>query len=226
VWIGRPEDAVALADASQASELRDGAVRLREEGKTVSALLVDGYVGWLGFQDALREGARECVAQLKAQGIQCVEMFTGDHEAVVRRLAAELNLDDYRSQMKPEEKRDALARLRDRHGPVMMIGDGVNDAPALLGADVGIAMGARGTDLAIEAADVVLLHDRIESIVWLHRHARCTLGIVRQNVIFALAVIAVLTVFCFLGAVPLPLAVVGHEGSTILVALNALRLLR
>jgi Cd2+/Zn2+-exporting ATPase len=153
-------------------------------------------------------------------------MLTGDHDLVARRVSERLNLDGYLADLSPEDKLSAVRQIREAHGPVVLVGDGINDAPALAHADAGIAMGARGADVALEAADIVLMNDRLDAVAWLHRHALRTARIVRQNLTFAIGVIAVLSVFAALGNVPLPLAVIGHEGSTVLVCLNALRLLR
>ena len=153
-------------------------------------------------------------------------MLTGDHEIVAGKVAERLHLDGFLAALKPEDKLTAVEKLRAKYGTVVLVGDGINDAPALAHADVGIAMGARGAEVAMEAADIVLMKDRIEDIAWLHGHARRTASIVRQNLTLAIGVITVLSVFAALGDIPLPLAVVGHEGSTVVVALNALRLLR
>jgi Cd2+/Zn2+-exporting ATPase len=225
VWIGRPE---ALADRVAGHDLPAAAARaerFRHEGKTASAMVIDKSVAFLAFSDTLREHAVECVERLRGQGVKWVAMLTGDHELVAARVAKELMLDGYLAQLAPEDKLTAVQRLRETHGGVVLVGDGINDAPALVHADVGIAMGARGTDVAMDAADIVLMKDRIDDVAWLHAHARRTAGIVRQNLSLAIAVIAVLSVVAALGSVPLPFAVVGHEGSTVLVALNALRLL-
>ncbi len=225
VWVGRPERAHESAPGVQ-EDLRAHAERLRGEGKTVSAMTVDGSAVVFAFEDAPRERARDCVRQLRAQGITRIEMLTGDHNIVARGMAERIELDGYKAELLPQEKLEAVEQLRARFGSVVVVGDGINDAPALASADVGIAMGGGGADVAMEAADIILMNDRIENVAWLHRHARRTARIVAQNLCFAIGVITVLSVFAAMGSIPLPLAVIGHEGSTVLVALNALRLLR
>ena len=153
-------------------------------------------------------------------------MLTGDHEIIARRVANLLELDDFRAELAPQDKLSAANELRSEHGTLILVGDGINDAPALAHADVGIAMGSMGVDVAMEAADIVLMKDRIDTVAWLHAHARRTAAIVKQNLTLAIGVISVLSVFAAMGEIPLPLAVIGHEGSTVIVALNALRLLR
>jgi Cd2+/Zn2+-exporting ATPase len=180
----------------------------------------------LAFQDTIRAGAADCTERLRQQGIKRIEMLTGDHEIIARQVASSLGLDGFLAELAPEDKLTAMRKLRSQYGTLVLVGDGINDAPALAHADAGIAMGSMGADVALEAADIVLMKDRIERVAWLHQHARRTASIVRQNLTLAIAVIGVLSVFAVLGSIPLPLAVVGHEGSTVLVALNALRLLR
>jgi Cd2+/Zn2+-exporting ATPase len=226
VWIGRPEMLAKYAERGISDNVRERAEQLRREGKTVSALAVDGTVGLLAFQDTVRDGATGCIAQLKRQGIGRIDMLTGDHDIIAQRVASTLGLSGYRAELAPEDKVTAIAELGSECGTLLAVGDGINDAPLLARADVGIAMGAMGADVALEAADIVLMKDHIESVAWVHRHARRTAHIVRQNLILAIGVICTLSVFAVTGSIPLPLAVVGHEGSTVLVALNALRLLR
>ncbi len=225
VWIGRPES-VGQHSPNAGQDAAGRAERFRREGKTASAMVIDGAVTFLAFEDTVRNHAAQCVERLRRQGIRRIEMLTGDHATVAEKVASRLQFDGYRASLAPEDKLKAVDELRVAHGSVVLVGDGINDAPALTHADVGIAMGARGVDVAMEAADIVLMKDRIEDVAWLHRHARRTAGIVRQNLTLAIAVIAALSVFAAMGNIPLPLAVVGHEGSTVVVALNALRLLR
>jgi Cd2+/Zn2+-exporting ATPase len=162
---------------------------------------------------------------LKANGIERVVMLTGDNARVARAIAKQVGVDEFRAELLPEDKVRVIKELKEEIGPVAMVGDGVNDAPALATATVGIAMGAAGTDVAMETADVVLMSDNLQNIVFalaLSRHAR---RVIYQNLTFALAVIIVLVV-CALGfSLLLPIGVVGHEGSTVLVCLNGLRLL-
>ncbi len=225
VWIGRPES-VGQHSPIASQDTAERADSIRRQGKTASALVIDGKVSFLAFEDTIREKAAQCVQRLRHQGIRWIEMLTGDHEIVAEKVASRLQFDGYHAALTPEDKLSAVENLRTKYGLVVLVGDGINDAPALVHADVGIAMGARGVDVAMEAADIVLMKDRIEDVAWLHHHARRTAGIVRQNLALAIAVIATLSVFAVMGSIPLPFAVVGHEGSTVVVALNALRLLR
>jgi Zn2+/Cd2+-exporting ATPase len=174
--------------------------------------------------DTLRPAARHLAADLKRLGVRRLVMLTGDHDRVARAIAREAGVDEVRSQLLPADKLEIIRQLK-REGTVMMVGDGVNDAPALAMSDVGVAMGAAGTDVAMETADIVLMGDRIENVPLLLAHARRAKRVLMQNLGFSTAVIGVLVVAALGLALPLPLGVVGHEGSTVLVCLNGLRLL-
>jgi Cd2+/Zn2+-exporting ATPase len=156
--------------------------------------------------------------------VKKVVMLTGDQAGVAAAIAAEAGIDEFRAELLPEDKVQAIRQLKSE-GTVMMIGDGVNDAPALATANVGVAMGAAGTDVAMETADVVLMGDKLENISLLLGMARHTRRVLTQNLTFAAGVILVLVAAALGLALPLPLGVVGHEGSTVLVCLNGLRLL-
>ena len=226
VWIGRPDLAAERIDPDLRERCRQRVEGIRRAGKTAAVMAADGAATLLVFEDTLREGAARCVATLRRQGVGRIEMLTGDHELVAEAISQRVGLDGFAADLLPEDKLTVLRRLRERYGQVVMTGDGVNDAPALVDADVGIAIGSIGADVALDAADVVLMSDQIEQIAWLHGHARRTASIVRQNLALAIAVIAGLGCCVVATSVPLPLAVIGHEGSTVLVALNALRLLK
>lgn len=174
--------------------------------------------------DTLRPAARHLAADLKRLGVRRLVMLTGDHDRVAQAIAREAGVDEVRSQLLPADKLEIIRQLK-REGTVMMVGDGVNDAPALAMSDVGVAMGAAGTDVAMETADIVLMGDRIENVPLLLAHARRAKRVLMQNLGFSTAVIGVLVVAALGLALPLPLGVIGHEGSTVLVCLNGLRLL-
>ncbi len=164
------------------------------------------------------------VAELQALGIRVV-MLTGDTEAVARHVAAEAGVDTVYADLLPERKVELVRELEAQYGGVAMVGDGVNDAPALAAATLGVAMGAAGTDVALETADVVLMADDLGKLPYLLRLSRRTRRTLAVNIGVSLGAIAVMIVTILGAGLALPLAVVGHEGSTVLVSLNGLRLL-
>jgi Cd2+/Zn2+-exporting ATPase len=207
--------------------LREAVNRLTSAGRTVVVVGVnDRPVGLIGLADQPRESARQALARLKQLGIARTIMLTGDREPVARQVAAHVGIDQAHAELLPEQKLQLVRDLQAAHGPIAMVGDGVNDAPALATAAVGIAMGgAAGTDVALETADVALMADdlgKLPDAVALGRFSRRVIG---QNLAIALGVIAVLAPLSALGFTELWIAVLFHEGSTVLVVLNALRLL-
>jgi len=176
------------------------------------------------LRDDVRPQSRHVVDALRAEGLQTL-VLTGDRQAAAEHLRQSLNLDDVRAGLKPEGKVDAIRALSDSGRKVAMVGDGVNDAPSLAASHVGVAMGARGSDAALEQADVVLMHDRLENFLAAFRLSVRARRIIRQNLFISLGTVAVLVTFAILGKVPLTVGVVGHEGSTVVVVMNSLRLL-
>ncbi len=192
----------------------------------VAAWHGDRALGTLAAVDRPRAGAETAVAQLRRIGIDEVSMLTGDQPGVARGIAAAVGISDVRAALHPEQKLEAVRELQRRHGPTAMVGDGVNDAPALATANVGIAMGAAGSDAALETADVALMSDDLSALPFAVSLGREAMRTVRQNLAIALAVMAVLVPLAALGRAGIGPAIVLHEGSTLLVVANALRLLR
>src|SRR6185503_19247960 len=202
-------------------------LRARNEGKLVVLVAVNGTLaGALALADRSRENAREAIGLLREQGIRRVAMLTGDDERSAARMAAELNVDEYHAQLLPEQKHALVRELHARHGTVVMVGDGINDAPALAAADVGIAMGAAGSDAALETADVALMSDELLRVPYAIRLARATLRNVRMNVGISLALKAAFLVMAITGTATLWMAVLADTGASVIVVGNALRLLR
>jgi Cd2+/Zn2+-exporting ATPase len=200
---------------------------LADGGRTAVLVARGGRtVGIIAVADEPREAAREAIDLLRAQGVRAVALVTGDGRAAAQALAAQLGIDEVYAELLPEDKVDTILRLRRRHGPVAMVGDGVNDAPALAAADVGIAMGVAGTDAALETADVALMADELLKIPYAIRLSRATLRTMRTNIVFSIAFKAVFLVLAVLGAATLWMAVVADMGASLLVIANALRLLR
>ncbi|WP_415383456.1 heavy metal translocating P-type ATPase [Halosimplex sp. TS25] len=203
---------------------------LESEGKTsviVAREDVDGVtvLGWLAFTDTVRPGAAEMIEDLRSLGVEHIVMLTGDNERVAERIADEVGIDEVQAELLPEEKVATIEDLVDRHENVAMVGDGVNDAPALATATLGVAMGGAGTDVALDTADVVLMGDDLSKIPYVLGLGRKTRRTLTVNLAIAFGAIALMVGTILLRGIPLPLAVVGHEGSTVLVSLNGLRLL-
>jgi Cd2+/Zn2+-exporting ATPase len=224
--------ATVLGDA-EIDGLERGLDRLRtleEAGKTSVLVAREQHgeisvCGWLAFTDTVRPNAAEMIADLRSLGVEHIVMLTGDNERVAHRIADEVGIDEVQAELLPEEKVATIEDLLERHETVAMVGDGVNDAPALATATLGIAMGGAGTDVALDTADVVLMGDdlsKISYILGLGRKTRRTLTI---NLAIAFGAIALMVGTILLRGIPLPLAVIGHEGSTVIVSLNGLRLL-
>jgi len=184
----------------------------------------NNLLGRVILRDDIRTEAASVVQELREEGLRTV-VLTGDRKATAEYLRAELKLDDVRSELKPEQKVEAIRALSGQGKKVAMIGDGVNDAPSLTAAHIGIAMGARGSDAALEQADVVLMNDRLENFLAAFRLSQRARRIIRQNIVISLGTVVVLVTFAMLGKIPLPVGVVGHEGSTVVVVMNSLRLL-
>ena len=201
--------------------------QLEEAGKTVVWVAYAGkLLGVIAIADTVRPEAARTIARLKQLGIQEVVMLTGDNERTARSIAHELGIDQVYSDLLPENKVEVVRSLQRRYQTVAMVGDGINDAPALAQASVGIAMGTAGSDVALETADIVLMADRLERLVTAIRLGRRSQRIVKQNIVFALSFIVLLLIANFASYMTLPLGVVGHEGSTLLVTLSGLRLLK
>jgi Cd2+/Zn2+-exporting ATPase len=181
-------------------------------------------LGRVILRDDIRPQSAVVVEALRNEGLRTV-VLTGDRQATAGYLRAELKLDDVRGELKPDQKVAAIRELSGQGRKVAMIGDGVNDAPSLAAAHIGVAMGARGSDAALEQADVVLMHDRLENFLAAFRLSQRARRIIRQNLVVSLGTVAVLVTFALLGKIPLPVGVVGHEGSTVVVVMNSLRLL-
>jgi Cd2+/Zn2+-exporting ATPase len=181
-------------------------------------------LGRVILRDDIRPQAASVVEALRHEGLRTV-VLTGDRKATAEHLRDKLKLDDVRAELKPEQKVEAVRELSGQGRKVAMIGDGVNDAPSLAAAHIGVAMGARGADAALEQADVVLMHDRLENFLAAFRLSQRARLIIRQNLVISLGTVVVLVSFALLGKIPLTIGVVGHEGSTVVVVMNSLRLL-
>ncbi|MEV5600757.1 heavy metal translocating P-type ATPase [Streptomyces sp. NPDC052299] len=223
VQVGAPTRLATTGDEASGNLVR----ALEDRGRTAVLVLRDGApVGVLGISDRLRPDARTTVAALAALTGRTPVLLTGDNERAGRHLAAEVGITDVRAGLLPQDKAATVQGWEAEGRKVLVIGDGVNDAPALAAAHTGIAMGKAGSDLALETADAVVVRDELATIpalVGLSRQAR---RLVIQNLVIAGTFITVLVAWDLIGTLPLPLGVAGHEGSTVLVALNGLRLLR
>ncbi|MHC5858593.1 heavy metal translocating P-type ATPase [Nostoc sp.] len=208
-------------------ELREIVQSWEQEAKTVVWVARGAEVmGVIAIADQVRVEAAATITRLKKLGVEQIVMLTGDNQETAHSVAKAVGIDQVYAQLLPEDKLDVIRRLQQQYQTVAMVGDGINDAPALAQASVGIAMGISGSDVALETADIVLMADKLEKIaVAIHLGRRSQL-IVKQNIVVALGFILLLLVGNFLGNINLPIGVIGHEGSTVLVTLSGLRLLK
>ncbi|MCC5652422.1 heavy metal translocating P-type ATPase [Nostoc sp. XA013] len=210
-------------------ELRKMAQSLEQKGKTVVWVAqgnIAEVMGVIAIADEVRSQAAATITRLKQLGIEQIVMLTGDNEETAQNVAKAVGIDRVYAQLLPEDKLDVIRRLQQEYQTVAMVGDGINDAPALAQASVGIAMGVSGSDVALETADIVLMADKLEKIAVAMHLGRRSQAIVKQNIVVALGFIMLLLVGNFLGNINLPIGVIGHEGSTVLVTLSGLRLLK
>ncbi len=215
-------------------DLKATRTRLETEGKTVLLAHANTWLGAIAVADQLRPNAPAILKMIREAGVEHIAILTGDNKRVADAVGTRVGADEVFAELLPENKVDVIKALEAKYGPTAMVGDGVNDAPALAASSIGIAMGAAGTDVALETADVVLMADDLTSIAYAIKLSRRARRVVRQNIAFSLGVIVVLVISA-LGfnpilrmtghELPLPFGVIGHEGSTLLVVMNGIRLL-
>ncbi|MGE5655719.1 MAG: heavy metal translocating P-type ATPase, partial [Actinomycetota bacterium] len=210
-----------------AKTLTEQSYHWEAEGKTVVWVAYAGEIlGIIAVADTVRPAAAQAIARLKRLGIEQIVMLTGDNSRTAHSIAQQVGVDRVYAELLPEDKVDVIRQLQKQYQAVAMVGDGINDAPALAQASVGIAMGAAGSDVALETADIVLMADRLERLEHAIRLGRRAQGVVKQNIVFALGFVVILLIANFAGNITLPFGVLGHEGSTVIVTLSGLRLLR
>jgi Cd2+/Zn2+-exporting ATPase len=203
------------------------AASLQQQGKSVMAVVTGtAFSGLLAVADPIREESREVISQLKSIGIRHTVMLTGDHQVTAEAIAAELGVTDVRAGLMPEDKLTAIKQLSEQYGRVAMVGDGINDAPALAAASIGIAMGGAGTDAALETADIALMADDLGKLPYTMKLSRKTLRIIKENIMFALGLKIIALLLIIPGWLTLWIAIFADMGATLLVVLNSLRLLR
>jgi len=201
--------------------------QLEKEGKTVVwVALATEVLGIIAVADTVRPEAASAIEKLKKLGLGPIVMLTGDNENTAQNIGKGIGIDAIYSELLPEEKVNAIRDMQKQYQTIAMVGDGINDTPALALASVGIAMGVAGSDAALESADIILMADRLEQLERAINLGRRSQVIIKQNIVFALSFIFLLLVANFLGDITLPFGVIGHEGSTVIVTLNGLRLLR
>ena len=226
-WVVRVAKPAFFAEHKDFGTLSGAIATESDSGHTVALVAADdSIVGLVAWSDGPRADASSALAELRRAGIERTVLLTGDHQEAAEAVARVVGVDEVRAGLLPDEKVAAIEELQRAYGPIMMVGDGVNDAPALARSSLGVAMGTAGSPTAIETADVALMGDDLLKLSGLITLARATRGIVRQNITFSLGVKAVAALFAFAGLLPLWLAVLADVGATLLVVANGLRLLQ
>ncbi|MHC1758046.1 MAG: heavy metal translocating P-type ATPase [Negativicutes bacterium] len=225
VYIGNPRLFSELAISTETIAVQVD--RLQDEGKTVMLVGTgEKFFGMIAVADEVRADSAKTIADLKQAGIRHVIMLTGDNAATAKAIAAKVGSDEFRAELLPRDKVTAIEELLKNHGKVAMVGDGINDAPAMARATVGIAMGGAGTDTALETADIVLMADDLSKLSFTMHVSRAAMSIIRQNITFSLAIKLIAVLAVFPGWLTLWLAIMADMGASILVTLNSLRLLQ
>ena len=224
-WIGSHN--LMHEKGAETAEIHALALAMEDAGHSVVAIgNADHVCGLISVGDAVRAESAAAVTAMKAAGIAQVVMLTGDNQGTAQAVAAQSGVDSFQAELLPEGKVEAVRALMVRYRHVAMVGDGVNDAPAMAEASLGIAMGAMGTDVAIETADIALMSDDLSKIAWLIRHSRRTLFVIQQNIAIALGFKLIFIGLALAGVATLWMAIAADMGASLLVIFNGLRLLR
>ena len=224
-WLGSHRYLVERGQEN--GEIANKALALEQQGQTVIAMGNDQHVcGLIAIADQPRADVAASLQMLRKTGIKHLVMLTGDNQVTADNIAAQLGLDEVYAQLLPADKVERISQMVERHVNVAMVGDGINDAPALSRANLGIAMGVIGSDAAIETADIALMGDDLSKLPWLIRHSKRTLRIIRQNIVFALSLKGAFAILAFAGLATLWEAIAADMGASLLVVANGLRLLR
>jgi len=224
-YVGNPRlfTEIGLSFAPHLSQVE----RLQSEGKTVFLVGSSKMIlGMIAVADQPKENAREAVAKLKALGVKNIVMLTGDNQVTGEAVGQQIGVDEVRADLLPEDKIEAVKTLQERYGLVAMVGDGVNDAPALAQADVGVVMGVEGTDVALETADIALMADDLDQLVYMIQISRKTVSTIYQNIAFSISVIVFLVASALLGWMTLTTGLLLNEGSALIIIANGVRLLK
>ena len=223
-WLGSHR--YLMERGQDSGEVAERAEALEQGGHTVVVIGNERRVcGLIAVADTVRPEAARVIGELRARRVQHLIMLTGDNRTTAQAIARQVGIDEIHAELLPEDKVRAVEELVSKYGSVAMVGDGVNDAPAMARASLGIAMGAAGSDAAIETADIALMTDDLAKLPWLVEHSRRTLAIIRQNIAFSLAVKALFMALTFAGYATLWGAIAADVGASLLVVMNALRLL-
>jgi len=224
-WLGSRR--YLLERSQEIPEISAKAIALEQSGQTVIAIGSERHIcGLIAVADQPRAEIKSILQSLRQTGIKHLVMLTGDNQVTANNIAAQIGIDEIHAELLPADKVEIVSQMVEQYGQVAMIGDGVNDAPALGRANLGIAMGVLGSDAAIEIADIALMGDDLSKLPWLIRHSKRTLSIIRQNIIFALTIKAAFAVLAFAGVATLWEAIAADTGASLLVVANGLRLLK
>ena len=225
-WIGN-QRLVQQVGLEPTASLQTEVARLQAAGCTVVFLMdAEQVMGLLALADVVRPEATNAIQELRQVGIESVVMLTGDNQQTAEAIGRQLGVDQVKAELLPTDKVAAISQLTDEYQQVAMVGDGVNDAPALAAATVGIALGVAGTDAAIETADVALMADDLRKLPWLMQLSRRTVGIIQQNIVLSLAIKAVVLVLTFMGRAELWMGVLADTGAALIVIANGMRLMQ